>query len=1210
MILNNRYVLKKELGAGGMGVVYRGEDRLSSEPIALKRLVIPAEILAFMSTGASTDLLLSLAHEFELLASLRHPHIIRVFDYGFDEDQNPYLVMELLQDAQPITFFQGRALETQAGFLIQMLQAVAYLHRRGIIHRDLKPNNVLVSGGRVKVLDFGLSMRREEQQEAPEGTLGYMAPEVLQDGNSSEPADLYAVGVIAYELFTGGLPFYRPSLEKMVKAICEESPDLAHPDLPLHLQEIIGRLLAKDPDNRYPSAEAVIKALGEAVGLDVVETVEIRESYLQAARFVGREQELQQLTNVFQAADAGQGSGWLVGGESGVGKSRLLDELRTQAMVRGAMVLRGQGVEGGGLVYQLWRDPLRSLVLSGELSDLEAGVLKPVVPDIERLLGRPIPDVESLETQAEQDRLSLAIVNLFKRQDRTVVLLLEDLQWTSESLEPLRHLNRIVDRLPLLIVASYRDDEVPDLPESLPGMERIKLNRLSEESIAELSESMLGEAGVHRPVVERLYEETEGNVFFVVEVIRALAESVGQLQDIRYTTLPLRIFAGGVQTVVSRRLSRVPEKAQPLLKLAAVYGRRLDLRILSRLTTQDIDDWLDMCANAAVLDMQDGHWRFAHDKLREGFLDSLDEAELPALHQRVAGAIETVYPDDRSYAGMLADHWYAANNVDKMLHYTKLAGEQALLVGDYHEAIRLLGRALALASVEAIEERARILQYLGDAREGLGDYDEAAAHYRESKTLAEQINDRAAVAESLLGLAQIDRSRGLIHEGIALQQESLAIYRDLGDRRGEGRALAALGAAHTMLGESDASLRYCQQALDISRETGNRRAEGSRLGLMSTVYRRQGRHVEAIEAAEQALVISRELGNKREESVQLGRLGQTYLRLGESEKALEFFGQSAEIAREIGNRRSESVSLTNRAVIYLGLGYIQEAIENYQAAFAIVSDIHDLHSEAILRFGLGEAFQSVGEFDTAHSNFEKAYQIAKRLDTEWLEWYGCSYLGSYYAEIGEYGKACEFYQRGIQIATELDDLSLYSFMLDGLSKIALLTGDREKALQQAETAMQMISDTDDLENECVIRIGLGWILLAVDMAAKARAILTEVAYSKFDKFNYQALTALGVAGLHEGEKQAAREAFVRARDCIGEFISRTANYYAGWAALGLTRAGLAVLGDIDIEPSVEAYRQLLEIAPYKGIREFELHKLGVLARLDEDKLQPVREVFL
>lgn len=136
---------------------------------------------------------------------------------------------------------------------------------------------------------------------------------------------------------------------------------------------------------------------------------------------MGRQAELQQLTTALQDTIAGNGSAWLVGGESGVGKSRLLEELRTVGLVEGALVLRGQAVEGGGLPYQLWRDPLRRLVLSVALSDLEAGVLKPIVPDISTLLERDVPDAPELAGEAGQQRLAVTIADVIKRQPQPLL---------------------------------------------------------------------------------------------------------------------------------------------------------------------------------------------------------------------------------------------------------------------------------------------------------------------------------------------------------------------------------------------------------------------------------------------------------------------------------------------------------------------------------------------------------------------------------------------------------------------------------------------------------------------------------------------------------------------------------------------------------------------------------------------------------------------
>jgi predicted ATPase len=155
----------------------------------------------------------------------------------------------------------------------------------------------------------------------------------------------------------------------------------------------------------------------------------------------------------------------------------------------------------------------------------------------------------------------------------------------------------------------------------LPDMNVIQLDRLSGENIALLSESMLGEVGREKKIISLLERETEGNAFFLVEVVRALAESAGQIQQIATMTLPTNVFAGGIQRIVTHRLERLDESDLQLLKFAAVAGRILDLELLRAVDlTSDLDAWLIRGANAAVLSMQERHWQFAHDKIREVLL--------------------------------------------------------------------------------------------------------------------------------------------------------------------------------------------------------------------------------------------------------------------------------------------------------------------------------------------------------------------------------------------------------------------------------------------------------------------------------------------------------------------------------------------------------------------------------------------------------------
>jgi serine/threonine protein kinase len=337
--MGRRYVLHKQLGAGGMGTVYRATDRLTGEAVALKRVTTPAEQLTFASRSGKTDPPLALAQEFRTLASLHHPNIIRVLDYGFDQQRCPFFTMTLLENAQTIAKAgQGQNVAAKVDLLVQTLQALAYLHRRNTLHRDLKPENVLVVDGHVQVLDFGVSVTTSRTMQyltqTTMGTLAYLAPELLGGAPVTRASDLYAVGVMAYEIFAGRFPYNDTNVAVLVTEILTTPVDARSIGVGDELAAVLEKLLVKRREERYGNAGEVIRDLCTATGRSVPpETAEVRESYLQAASFVDRDVELGQLSRALDTALAGRGSAWLVGGESGVGKSRLVDELRTLALV-------------------------------------------------------------------------------------------------------------------------------------------------------------------------------------------------------------------------------------------------------------------------------------------------------------------------------------------------------------------------------------------------------------------------------------------------------------------------------------------------------------------------------------------------------------------------------------------------------------------------------------------------------------------------------------------------------------------------------------------------------------------------------------------------------------------------------------------------------------------------------------------------------------
>jgi serine/threonine protein kinase/tetratricopeptide (TPR) repeat protein len=742
-LIGGRYQMLDRLGAGGMGEVYRSRDRLTEEIVALKlalQMSVPVAdsspgkrdlgeplagdgtaVTALRSSGTrlrsakkAEILRLALASEFRVLSALRHPNIVSVLDYGFQANGLPYFTMGLLADAVHIDrATRGQPLDVQLDLLFQMLQALSYLHRHGVVHRDLKSSNVLVAGRHVTVLDFGVAGLPEH---TVAGTAGFMAPEVLRGARPTPTSDFYAVGGIAYEILTAG-PLYR-SLPRP-----GHRPDLA----PLAglgaIGELVKTLLSPDPvQRRYTDANRLIADFARAAGREApVETSADRESYLKAAPLTGRQAELALLSHALESAIAGEGSAWLVGGESGVGKSRLLDEVRSRALVRGFLALTGRA-EANQAPYSVCRNSVLRLALVVEVSDDEAGLLKIVFPEIERVLGRPIPD-SVVDPQVFPERLIETVLSVFQRYKAPILLELEDCHVVGESLKIIQKLTQLADSLPLLMIASFRDDERPQLASECPGMRLLRMARFGHSEIREVAVSMLGrELGSHPAIVSFLERETEGNAFFLVEAVRELAETLGGLARVSPEMLPEHVFSGGMKEYVRRRLDRLPLWAQGPIQVAALIGRDVDLDVLRAAAPgTDLDALLVVCGDAAILEGYGYQWRFKHDKLREAVLAGIGRDSRQKLSLKAATAIESVHGAAPDWIHAQAVLWKEAAVPDKTAHYLLLAAAQMLSTGAPEQAVQFAVDAARQLGVDLPDSRERQGAAIGAEMQKIGE---------------------------------------------------------------------------------------------------------------------------------------------------------------------------------------------------------------------------------------------------------------------------------------------------------------------------------------------------------------------------------------------------------------------------------------------------------------------------------------------------------
>lgn len=1000
VLIDRTYRLHQQLGAGGMGAVFRATHVISGQEVALK-LVAGAD--------AGQRLRLALAREFQTLSSLHHPNIVQVKNYGFDETRGPYIAMELLPSPQTILeAAQQQPVETKIGLIAQLLRALAFVHRRGILHRDLKPSNVLVVEGEIKLLDFGVAVRVTDGAGIA-GTLAYIAPEILANRPPSPASDLYSLGIIFFQMLTEQFPYSMDSITRMYNELVGDEQDetmaqtvarfldsyrspqrttnesipVAGDTAELHTQpegavvppgddlggkidsmlidagdlspevaRIVKRLLARHPSERFAAASDVITALAKGVSFPLpVETSATRESFLQAAMLIGRDDELAQLSKRLEEAAARQGGSLLLSGENGVGKSRLLAELRTQALTRGFWVAQGQSSQESGSHYHEFLPLLRALCFRVEPSDDEASVLQDLVPELGSLLDRVVASAPRLAPEPALSRLCGVLLALLSRLTKPLLFVLEDLQWArSESLTLFAQLAPRLCSLPVLLIASCRSDEPLQFPEALRDVPKMSLSRLLPAHVATLSASMLGCATLTPEAARVLYQHTEGNVFFLIEILRALSEDANALALLGKGQLPEQLRSAGIERMVEWRVVRISELHRPLLELAATLGRTLDLPLLERAASDGaLRDFLFLATSAAVLEREGELWRFSHEKLRESILSRLPAARRKALHQQAAELLCS----HKDESARIASHFEQAEQYEPALSHYLQASDHATHLSLYREArvhLQAAERMLAALPETTVRQRTEIDLCLKQMQTSLltDKLDvqlQRAARIRE--LFASIVEKEGAGSDSAdqLRQARLDYFLGRAHEyagqpiaAIGCYKRVLPIARAVGDEELIVMPSYVIGSALSMQGELKQACDLLSEALEPMQRIATPFEALRCMLYYSLALSACGRYKEALPHAEKARAAALRIGHPSIVALACSLRGGTNRILADWTAMLEAGQETVKAARQVGDKVFLFLGLCEMAWSHAYLGRMDLADREREEGLQIMAE--------------------------------------------------------------------------------------------------------------------------------------------------------------------------------------------------------------------------------------------------------------------------------
>ncbi|MDQ3914064.1 MAG: AAA family ATPase [Actinomycetota bacterium] len=649
--------------------------------------------------------------------------------------------------------------------------------------------------------------------------------------------------------------------------------------------------------------------------------------------FVGRKQERAELRAWFDRLEEGRGGLVVIGGEPGVGKTRLAEELIRDAAAHGFRTVVGRCNEmDSPPPYGPFVEVLEAASKEVDAATFRmalgssAGEIAKVLPQLRHMYDDIPPPLE-LPPQQERRYLFNSIRDFIQRASalKPLVVLFDDVHWADDaSLQLMEHVAPELERMPVLVIATYRDVELDvyrPLAKTLEDLlrrrlvTRMSLSRLPEETVGAMLSKLAGETPP-TSLTAAIFRETEGNPFFVEEVFRHLDEE-GRLRDaegrwrhdLRVEDLEV---PEGVRLVIGRRLQRLAAETTKVLTAAAVIGRVFDFRLLEAVAGGDGGDELLDCLDEAqrshvVMSRADGRDAkvvFVHELIRQTLLGAVALPRRQRLHLRVAEAMEKVYADDlTSHAAGIAHHLYnagAAADPAKTQEYLVMAGDRALEGAAFAEALKYFEEASELRASQSDSERAAVLYRVGLALRSLGQLDEGLAVWRDALALYEAAGDTASVAavtpeiglqlgwaarwpDALemagRGLAAIgdartaDRARlhGIAGIGLgwagdydgALEMIDAAesLATELDDPLLLGECLTVKAAHHFAYSEARLAVETGERAMSLLRPTGGEWNYGAAVSFTALACYVRGELDRAAAVAEEAVAVGRRLGH-------------------------------------------------------------------------------------------------------------------------------------------------------------------------------------------------------------------------------------------------------------------------------------------------------------------------------------------------------------
>lgn len=851
--------------------------------------------------------------------------------------------------------------------------------------------------------------------------------------------------------------------------------------------------------------------------------------------FIGRTKEIDKLNELFGLASTGLLQVVFVVGEAGVGKTRLVEEFCTLVNTNDVQILKGTSFDTKiPMPYQPFREALSAFIerdpyygysILRSLSEpLKIEILK-VIPNLDpKRLGLSSTSI-GLDPVQDEYRLFDGIFQIVSSISKKgpLILFLDDLQWADlASLELFSYIVRNAREQRIMLCLTYRPEEVIDgniergsmastihKLSRIHRLERLEIAPLQRDYVTQLIVDIFQPYKCPNELIELVMTETEGNPFFIEELLKSLIER----KDLYVEGKNLKInptdsikLPSSIRDLVLDRIEKLPEELQELLTIAATIGQEFSLRLLSSITGKNeghIQDILDggMDANIVCEDFSttEEKFSFTHCKIREVLYYSLRERKRERLHLKIAQALEAIYHHElpKHYED-LAQHYYATRNKEKafiyMLHCARKVQESYAT----HEAISYFTKAASLyeqfddgQKAEHVRDYALITLSLGNLHNIIGKYETALEWLGICRDVAPEMHDvyvslgelyvkkgdyeqaldmfkmAADTTDQNTALANIETNMSYVYFRISNFNESEGLAKKAIDRLHDkpvslvtSEAYKNLGTVYYAKGHFQQAIQYYTQSLEISQLLNDKRAIANSYNNLGSVYYRQNNFDKALDHLQKCLAIREEIGDRSGIVYSYNNIGNIYYNRIDYDNAEKYYTQCLEISKEIGEQAAIIASHNNLGNVYLAKEEFETAAEHYTDSLHISEKIGEKASIARGYTGLGNVYYNKNEFEKAYEYYKQCYFVREQIGDLSGMAFASIHMAFSGIALGNFDLAEQHFLTSAGLKAQIQDEYGRLTMLNQLARLYLYSGRPEGARDLLDTVLERSQQMD------------------------------------------------------------------------------------------------------------------------------------------------------